>query len=110
MRTLGKLTQCKRQACMILVAGTLLMVAIGGCAAQSRSSRTVTTTEAYPENGDMAQEEPGVVETRKTTVTQSSSAASGSSDGGIFGGAFHFIGEVLAFPFRVIASVFDAIF
>jgi len=31
-------------------------------------------------------------------------------DHGIIGGVFHFVGDVVAFPFRLIGGVFDAIF
>lgn len=31
-------------------------------------------------------------------------------DHGIVGGFFHFVGDVIAFPFRLVGGVFDAIF
>tara|TARA_B100000745_G_scaffold117756_1_gene76106 strand:- start:274 stop:477 length:204 start_codon:yes stop_codon:yes gene_type:complete len=34
----------------------------------------------------------------------------GGDDSSIVGGFFNFLGDVLAFPFRVVGSVFDAIF
>ena len=41
---------------------------------------------------------------------ESSDSGSVEKDHGIIGGFFHFFGEVVAFPFRVVGGAIDAIF
>ncbi len=59
---------------------------------ETQERTTVATTGTVP------------AETTTTTTTET------KNDHSIAGGLFHFIGEVIAFPFRVIGNVFDAIF
>ena len=75
-----------------------------GCATRHQTTTRTTTT-------DSAGEVDASTTDRETTVTEKTTTSTEpQSDGGIFGGFFHLLGEVLAFPFRVIGSVFDAIF
>jgi len=76
-----------------------------GCATRSQTTTRTTTTDS----ADQADASTAGRDT--TTVTEkTTSTTTPQSDGGIFGGAFHLLGEILAFPFRVIGSIFDAIF
>ena len=79
-----------------------LPLMVGGCAGthQTTKETTVSTSsEAAPVE---------TVETN-TTTTQSSTETRPSSPG-VIGSAFHFIGTVLAFPFKVIGGALEAIF
>ena len=74
----------------------LVLSLMAGCA--SSSSKTVkreTTTSP----------------SAQTTVVEKETTTHADSDHhGLLGGAFHVVGEVLAFPFEVIAGVFRFIF
>ena len=68
---------------------------IAGCASESRSYKSNTTTDTAGQT---------VVVEKETTNKTSESHT------GLLGGAFHLVGEILAFPFEVIAGVFRFIF
>ena len=93
----------------VFSAAAYLLLVLTGCSAQSRTTRTVTTSESG-QNAGMQERDAGTGETTTSVTTEETSTSARSSDGGIMGGAFHLVGEVLAFPFRVIAAVFDGIF
>lgn len=69
---------------------------VSGCAGSSRTVSAETVSNPPVQT---------VVVEKETTHT-----AVAPRDYGILGGAFHVVGEVLAFPFEVIAGVFRFIF
>ena len=75
---------------VLMLAGNLT----AGCSSHSHSYKSTT------KNVDG---ETVVVEKQETQTSE-------SHDHGILGGAFHVVGEVLAFPFDVIAGLFRFIF
>jgi hypothetical protein len=80
---------------------------LSGCATHQTTTRTTTSSRS-------AQEEiPATSTTTQKDVvvsTEQSSTSESKPDGGIFGGVFHLLGEILAFPFRMIGEAFDALF
>lgn len=96
---------------------------VPGCTTSSRSTKTeTTTTETEKEGsstrgneGNFAQgesspttEEAGTTKTEKRTEVKENQTTSESR--GVLGTTLHFIGQVLAFPFKVIARVIEFIF
>ena len=89
------ITRMKRWT-MIPAVFLLIISLTAGCA--SSSSKTVKSeTMTSPTS------QTTVVERETTTHTD-------SGHGGLLGGVFHVVGEVLAFPFEVIAGLFRFIF
>ena len=85
-----------RKWTLIPAVGLLVISLTAGCA--SSSSRHVKTeTTANPTT------QTTIVEKETTTHTD-------SGHHGLLGSAFHVVGEILAFPFEVIAGVFRFIF
>ena len=66
------------------------------------TSKTVTT-----ETTSSVSTEP--VHTTETTTTETTKTDRHESHG-IIGGLFHVVGQVIAFPFKVVAKVFETIF
>ena len=62
---------------------------------QTTTTTTSSTTETEPASGATVVEE-------KTTTSEPRT--------GILGGALHVVGQILAFPFKVVAGLFEAIF
>ena len=86
--------QVKRWA--LIPAVCLLVVSLtAGCASSSQKmvkSETVTSP------------------TSQTTVVEKETSRTETEHRGLFGEVFHVVGEVLAFPFQVVADVFRFIF
>ena len=82
---------------LLIIAFFLLSVG-AGCASQTKTVRTETTS--YPTAA------PPVAE-RETTVTTTSSPG---SSGGVLSSTVDVVGEVLALPFRAVGSVLSAVF
>jgi len=87
-----------------LAVTALLVLGLGaGCASETKTvkretvQQPVASTEGQP--GPMAEQQT----TEKTTETKQDS-------GGVISSGVNFIGEVIAFPFRVIGAAFSAIF
>jgi hypothetical protein len=70
-----------------------------GCSRSSSKTETTTVSDSPS----------GPVETSKTTTTESHSSSDGGC-GGILSCTFDTLGTIIAFPFRVVGSVFEAIF
>lgn len=90
---------------------TGILFLLTGCATHHHTyhQSSTTTTAATDANGNVvsSDQDRGVVEsstTEETTTTKT------EEHHGLVGGFFHFLGEVVAFPFRVIGGIFDAIF
>lgn len=102
----------------------LLVVSIlPGCAATSSSTRTetITTQTAKDESAEWGNQgnftegeshpgevEAGTTKMEKRVKVEEKHTESGSR--GVLGTTFHFIGQVLAFPFKVIGKVIEFIF
>ena len=89
------------------------MLSVTGCASHTKMHKTTTVTTTQPQDtqstagssttSNEVGEQTTTTEKETTTTTQESS-------GGVVGGAFHFVGKVLAFPFKVIGGLFEAVF
>ena len=86
-----------------------LLLVVTGCATHSRTTRTTTTDTPVEATTTTTTSQVTSEPSRQTTVVTEDKTRT-AQDGGILGGAFHVVGEVLAFPFRVVAAVLDAIF
>lgn len=82
----------KATSLMVLI---LMFTLTTGCANRSKSSYSTTTNAA------------GQTVVHESNTTTASDPA---PDRGILGGAFHVVGEILAFPFEIIAGAFRFIF
>ena len=86
----------------------LLITSFTGCTSYHRTTSTTTqTATASPaDNTEVSTEttkQTSAVKTETTTETT-------PQKHGVIGGLFYFIGEVIAFPFKVIGGILDAIF
>ncbi len=83
----------QKKTMVLLMVFALLLGLAAGCTSHSKTYSS-TSTDADSQ-----------------TVVQESRTSTGEQhDYGILGGAFHVVGEVLAFPFDVIAGLFRFIF
>ena len=76
---------------LIMIAGSLM----AGCAGESKSYKSDSTR---------------TVDGQTVVVEKAESSERHDDPRGIFGGAFHLVGEILAFPFDVLAGLFRFIF
>lgn len=105
-----------------IVLFAMLFILSAGCS-YSSSTRTETTIEHSTQKdasmqgnmgnfpGGQSYSEPRGEEstrTRRTSRIKEEKTETGST--GVIGTTFHFIGQVLAFPFKVIANVIEFIF
>ena len=99
-----------RNVVCVLIGLAMGVQLLTGCASNSKTYKETTTVTTAPADGSTAVTESSYQ--TSTTVKEETTSAStqAPSDGGIFGGVFHLLGEILAFPFRVIGGIFDAIF
>ena len=81
---------------LLPVAGFLFLSLLGGCASSSKT----TTIQQIPVSSPPAQV---IVVEKQTTKVE-------SEPRGVMGSIFHVTGEIIAFPFELIAGVFRAIF
>ena len=80
---------------MIFTVFLLVISLTAGCATSSEKTvKSETTTSP----------------TSQTTVVEKETTYTDAGHHGLLGGAFHVVGEILAFPFEVIADVFRFIF
>ena len=81
---------------MLVPAVCLLVISLAtGCASSSEKTVKSETTSSP---------------TSQTTVVEKETTHTDTGHHGVLGGAFHVVGEILAFPFEVIADVFRFIF
>ena len=88
------IAQVKRWT-LIPVVCLLVISLAGGCASSSEKTVKSETTSSP---------------TSQTTVVEKETTHTDTGHHGVLGGAFHVVGEILAFPFEVIADVFRFIF
>ena len=84
-----------RRFALIPAVCLLVMSFAAGCASSSEKtvkSETITSP------------------TSQTTVVENETTHTDGGHHGLLGGAFHVVGEILAFPFKIIADVFRFIF
>jgi len=87
-------TESKKTALMGLMVFFIMLNVLSGCASHSK---TVETTVTDPQ-------------TQTVTTTETTRSESASEERGVLGSTFHVLGEIIAFPFEVIANVFRFIF
>jgi hypothetical protein len=80
-----------------------------GCTTYREKTTTTTeTSPGYESEGAVTGSPTSEPPVRSTTIETDTETTSHSH--GLIGGFFHFLGDVVAFPFRLIGGVFDAIF
>ena len=86
----------KAKRWLLIPAICLLVISLtAGCASSSeRTVKSETTTSP----------------TSQTTVVEKETTRTDGGHHGLLGGTFHVVGEILAFPFEIIADVFRFIF
>ena len=90
--------------CMVLSGSLFVLPVLSGWASSQKTTRTETTvTQANGQTPQVSQRE---AKTETVTTTE----AKRPESVGIVGGLFHVIGTVLAFPFKVIGKLLEAIF
>ena len=93
-----KLEELKKKSAFLMLVFVIAGSLVAGCSSHSHSYDKSTTTNA-------AGQQTVVVEKEQTSATAESHGHTG-----ILGGTFHLVGEILAFPFEVIAGAFRFIF
>ena len=92
----------------------MLALALGtGCASNQKVTSTSTTTTAqYPDSTVSRDEWPSeeTQTSRQKEVSTTTTATQQEIQPNHGGGIFDLIGSVLAFPFRLIAGIFEAVF
>ena len=88
------ITQVKRWALIPAVCLLVISLAAGCASSSEKTVKSETTTSP----------------TSQTTVVEKETTHTDGGHHGLLGGAFHVVGEILAFPFEVIADVFRFIF
>lgn len=90
----------------LFIALAVVMVIFTGCATHSRTHReTATVTNSSTAGTASATPADGT-----TTTVHEESTTTEEHPRGIIGGTVHVIGQILAFPFKVIGGVIEAIF
>ncbi len=91
---------------MIILSVFLVLLALPGCATNTNAQKTTTvqTTSTTPVDNAYGDK------TVKTVETSTTSEAKPAESTGILGGTVHVLGEIVAFPFKVIAKLFEVIF
>ena len=85
----------------------LTLPIISGCASTHRTTTTTTVTG----NSEVSHETmPEDTTTTTRTETTTNSETTKPSSPGLISSTFHFIGAVIAFPFKLIGGAFEAIF
>lgn len=90
----------------------LILMALGlvlqlvGCASTNSYKQTSTTTSSDGTQVTTTEttEYPQTTQTTTTTVEET------PKERGLLGATFYFIGQVIAFPFKVVGGIIDAIF
>ena len=96
IRMRPKIVQFQKKSFALMILLMIMGSLVAGCASESTSYKKDTTQNV---NG-------------QTVVVEKEESKSSEHHGhaGILGGALHMVGEVLAFPFEVIAGAFRFIF
>ncbi|MDE2215264.1 MAG: hypothetical protein KGJ61_09150 [Candidatus Omnitrophica bacterium] len=94
-----------------LVAGCILLIGITGCTTTYRKS-TTTQTQTCPAGSEASTASQSSAQTAnsQSTVKTKNTMEVKTKPHGLIAGFFYFLGDVIAFPFRLIGGLFDAIF
>jgi hypothetical protein len=96
--------------CFAVACTIASMIAPMGCASDSRRvtrEETVRTTSPDTSSAEAEGDRNGQVVATRTTVTDEEKSDQG---GGVISTTVGFVGQVIAFPFRLVGAVFRAIF
>jgi hypothetical protein len=96
--------------CALTFSVAVVLGAVLGCAGTKTTSVTTVTESAPaapPDTVSVEDHEPEAP-TQHTTVT--TTTTSKERPDGVIGSAFHLVGTVIAFPFRVVGGALDALF
>ncbi|MCX6353424.1 MAG: hypothetical protein NTZ78_00800 [Candidatus Aureabacteria bacterium] len=101
----------QRFLCLFIAAVVLGFFGMSGCGGSRKVIREESVT-SRTSGGTAAEGESVKAGKARTTVEERETRTEyrSESQGGILTMTFHFIGEVLAFPFQLIANVFRTIF
>ena len=94
-----------KKAVGIAVVMSFLLLGFSGCSSHRKT--TTTTTDTASESVSITTVPAAESTTTATTTTTTETEA---EPHGLIGGFFHFLGDVIAFPFRLLGGMFDAIF
>jgi hypothetical protein len=97
-------------ALAVVLTGLLALQTLSGCSGAQRTTRGETTTTTVGTTTVQPVTPPAAQATTTTTQTTATDTEIESRPRGFLGGIFHAIGEIVAFPFRLIGGIFDAIF
>ncbi len=99
-----------RQAVYVLIGLAISAQFLTGCASHDKTYKETTTVSSVP-----ADSRTVVVSTEPTTQTTTTTVHETNTEtratgGSILGGIFHVVGEIIAFPFKLIGAALEAIF
>jgi hypothetical protein len=102
-------TMTKAKVGGFTLAAVLLLTLAAGCASETKTVKTETTqtpvaTTVYTPAG------PAPAVEQRTTQTTTTTTETKQESGGVLSSGVNFVGEVIAFPFRVIGAAFSALF
>ena len=99
---------------------TICALGLSACTGSATEVRSTSTTEtvtgepAAPNKGNFpagrTRQENPAVNGQSTTTVEKERTTTAAPHVGIFGTTVHFIGQVLAFPFKLIAGIIEFIF
>ncbi len=99
-----------RKLLAIVMGLTLSMYALTGCATNPKTYEKTTITKDSSEIDNPSDPHNGSTIATTTTETTTTTTEEKPKTTGIIGSTFHVIGTVIAFPFKVIGKLFQAIF
>ena len=88
-----------------LVGLLIISPLLSGCATHKTYKETTTVSNAGTKSSEPAQSG-----TETTTVTEETTTSTKEHSGGVISGFFGFLGKVIAFPFKVVGGIIEAIF
>lgn len=80
-----------------------------GCAGKSRTYKETRTVTAQPSASESTTSASSV-STESTTTVEQTETPEGSRPQGVLSGVVHAVGQIIAFPFKVIGGIIGAIF
>ena len=90
---------------VLLICSLLTLPLVSGCSGTHKTIRETTTVTSNSEAAPAA-----TTTTTTHTQTSASTEVPAPRQQGLLGGIFGFIGAVLAFPFKLIGGIIEAIF
>lgn len=99
-----------RKLLTIVMGLSLSLYAFTGCASNPKTYEKTTVIQDSSEVDNPADPNNDSTMTTTTTETTTTTTEEEPKSPGIIGSTFHVIGTVIAFPFKVIGKLFQAIF